>query len=96
MRTRYIIAYDVSDPRRLRKVFKIMKGAGDHIQLSVFRCDLSERQLEVLKEKLSKELNLREDQVLLIELGPTESRMAERISSLGRICEEADGGPVIV
>jgi CRISPR-associated protein Cas2 len=32
----YIITYDISDDRRWRRVFKLMKGYGRWLQLSVF------------------------------------------------------------
>ena len=31
MRQTYIVAYDVCDPKRLRKVFRTMRGWGDHL-----------------------------------------------------------------
>ena len=52
MRHRYVVTYDVSNPKRLRRVFKIMRGFGDAIQLSVFRCDLSRTEKIMLIEKL--------------------------------------------
>ncbi|NLE47060.1 MAG: CRISPR-associated endonuclease Cas2 [Sandaracinaceae bacterium] len=27
----YIVTYDISDPKRLRKVFQILRGYGDHL-----------------------------------------------------------------
>ncbi|MCG3191933.1 MAG: CRISPR-associated endoribonuclease Cas2 [Thermoanaerobaculia bacterium] len=96
MRTRYIVTYDVCDPKRLRRVFKVMKGAGDHLQLSVFRCDLSDRQLEELKERLGREIHAGKDQVLFVEVGPSDGGLAERIWTLGKPYEEAETGPVIV
>jgi CRISPR-associated protein Cas2 len=41
MRLLYVVTYDISDKKRLRKVFRLMRGYGDHLQLSVFRCELS-------------------------------------------------------
>ena len=38
MRSAYIVAYDISDPARLRKVFKKMRGwqkASDHVPIMV-------------------------------------------------------------
>ncbi len=32
MRQTYIVSYDVCHPKRLRKVFKLMRGYGDHLQ----------------------------------------------------------------
>ena len=41
MRRLYLVAYDICDPKRLRKVFKTMRGFGEHLQFSVFQCDLT-------------------------------------------------------
>ena len=38
MRQRYIVTYDISDDKRWRRVFKIMRGYGDSIDLTVYRC----------------------------------------------------------
>ncbi len=84
MKTRYIVTYDISDPDRLRRVHQTMKGAGEWLQYSVFRCDLSDREKQELLLDLSLRLNLREDQVLFIDLGPAEGQAAECIASLGR------------
>lgn len=96
MKSRFIITYDISDPARLRKVFKKMTGAGTHIQLSVFRCDLSPRQRELLVTSLAEIIKPSEDQVLFIELGPSDGHAAERITSLGKPYREADPEAVIV
>lgn len=96
MRTRYIVTYDIADPKRLRRVFKKMLGAGTHLQLSVFRCDLTDRQLETLKLGLAEVITPSEDQVLFIELGLSESRPAERIAALGKPYSEPPPGPVIL
>jgi len=84
MRQTYIVSYDVCDPKRLRKVFKTMRGYGDPLQLSVFQCELSPRELVELRRDLGKIIHHTEDQVLFIDLGPTEGRGAGAIASLGR------------
>lgn len=84
MRTRYVITYDIADPDRLRRVFQVMKGAGEWLQYSVFQCDLSDREREELVFDLSALIHDREDQVLFIDLGPSEGRAATSIASLGR------------
>jgi hypothetical protein len=33
--------HGISDEKRLRKVFKAMRGYGDHLQYSVFECQLT-------------------------------------------------------
>ena len=32
----FIISYDIADPKRWRRVFRVMKGYGAWLQLSVF------------------------------------------------------------
>jgi CRISPR-associated protein Cas2 len=96
MTTRYIVTYDICDPKRLRKVFEIMKSAGRHLQLSVFRCDLSELAREKLVSELSEVIHAREDQVLLIDLGPAEGRAAEKIRALGRPYHDESREPLVV
>jgi CRISPR-associated protein Cas2 len=95
MRQAYIVTYDVCDPRRLRAVFKIMKGYGEHLQLSVFRCELDARTLVELRGKLYEAIHHEEDQVLFVDMGPTEGRGRECISSLGLPYAAADDSPVI-
>ena len=41
MRNVVFVSYDISDARRLRLVYQYMRGRGDHVQYSVFRCELS-------------------------------------------------------
>ena len=84
MRHTYVVSYDVSDPKRLRQVFKTMLGYGDHLQLSVFRCDLSARELVELRAKLSGIIHHTEDQVLFVEVGPSDGRASTAFSTLGR------------
>ncbi len=96
MTNRYYVTYDIADPRRLRRVFQIMKGAGEHVQLSVFCCDLSERQKEGLLLQLSDAIMPSEDQVLVIDLGPTEGVAPERVTALGQPHSPGEPGPVIV
>jgi CRISPR-associated protein Cas2 len=84
MRTTYLICYDISDEKRLRRVFKICKDYGSHLQYSVFESDLSQIEKTELEQKLSAEINAREDQVLFVELGPATGRGERVIQALGR------------
>jgi CRISPR-associated protein Cas2 len=93
MRKRYLVTYDISDPKRLRQVFKTMKGFGRHLQFSVFSCDLSEMALMRLKLALSAIIDSHHDQVLIVDLGPSEGRAAEAFESLGRRTNATD--PVV-
>jgi CRISPR-associated protein Cas2 len=84
MRTAYLICYDICDEKRLRRVFKICKDYGSHLQYSVFESDLSQIEKTELEGKLAAEINAREDQVLFVELGPATGRGDRVIQALGR------------
>jgi len=84
MRQTYIVSYDISNPKRLRKVFKLMRGYGDHLQLSVFECELSRRELVELRSRLGDIIHNDQDQVLFVDVGPVEGRGSTSIRSLGR------------
>jgi CRISPR-associated protein Cas2 len=84
MRNRYIVTYDISDDDRRNNVFKTLRGHGDHIQYSVFRCDLSASERVTLIAILTPLIEHAEDQILLIDLGPVEGRAASCVSAIGR------------
>jgi CRISPR-associated protein Cas2 len=96
MRQRYIVTYDIADPKRLRTVFKIMKGYGEHLQLSVFRCDLTKMTLARMKAELNEVINSQADQVLIIDVGPTEGRGVEVFESLGKAYVDEGRKPNVV
>jgi CRISPR-associated protein Cas2 len=75
-RRRYLIAYDIADPRRLRSVCKTMEEHGERIQYSVFICDLSRTELIHARARVEHVMELSEDSVLIIDLGePTAAKM---------------------
>ena len=83
MRHLYIVTYDVCDDKRLRRVFKILRGYGDHLQYSVFRCELSDKERVELMAKLGDEVKHDEDQVLLFPLGPAGGTREQEVFALG-------------
>ncbi len=96
MRTLYIVTYDICDAKRLQKVFKTMRGFGDHLQLSVFRCDLSSKEKQQMIMKLDTLLHHEEDQVLIFPLGPAGGEKEEGVESLGKPYEPQERCAIIV
>jgi CRISPR-associated protein Cas2 len=96
VRQTYIVTYDISHPKRLRKVFKLMKGYGEHLQLSVFRCELSHRSLVELRTRLGGIIHYDQDQVLFVDVGPEEGRGGSSISGLGRAYQAPEQRAVVV
>jgi CRISPR-associated protein Cas2 len=84
LRTVYLVCYDICESRRLRLVYKTMRGYGDHLQFSVFRCELSARERAELIGALALVINHDEDQVLIVDLGPADGRASECFFALGK------------
>ncbi len=84
MRKCYLICYDIADPKRLGKVFRKMRGFGDHMQLSVFRCSLSDEEKVLLKMELANLINKREDKVMIVDIGPEKGRAKHGFEFLGK------------
>jgi len=96
MRNAYIVSYDISDPKRLRKVFKTMNGFGDRIQYSVFRCELSASDKVRMKAKLDPLIHHTEDQILIVDIGSAPGRSDKCVESLGRKPLPVERTPVVV
>ena len=96
MRNRHIVAYDVSDQARLRRVHRKMNGFGDALQYSVFACDLSAKERVLLEEALTELINLKEDRVLIIDLGPATGRGSNAVKALGRQLKPAEREVLVV
>lgn len=91
----YVVSYDIRCPRRWRKVFRTLRGYGEWLQLSVFQCRLNEMALLNLEAALAEEIDLEEDHVLLVDLGPAEN-VRPRIRSLGKVFEPVSHESVII
>lgn len=84
MRNRYIVTYDITEDDRRNSVFKALRGYGDHIQYSVFRCDLSDSERISMYAELHPLIDHTIDQILLIDLGPVDGRAATCVDAIGR------------
>ena len=91
----YIITYDISDSKRWRRVFKLMKGYGEWLQLSVFQCRLSRRRHAELLATLDEIILNDHDHVLMVDVGLAE-KVDPRVISLGKSFAAIVREPVIV
>jgi CRISPR-associated protein Cas2 len=87
MRRRYLITYDVSDDKRRNKVFSTLMDNGDHVQYSVFLCELNGRELAQVKGDLGQEIHHDEDQVLVLDLGKADHDLASLMRCIGKAYE---------
>ena len=60
-----------------------MMGYGQPLHYSVFRCDLNSKGLVAMVADLEKIINHREDRIMIIDMGPAQGRVEERIRFLG-------------
>jgi CRISPR-associated protein Cas2 len=96
MRRCYLVCYDIRDPKRLRRVHKLMNGFGEPWQYSVYFCVLKEIDRVRMQSELETEMNLKEDQALVIELGDDESRSREAATTIGRSLPKQESGTVVI
>ena len=96
MRRVCIVSYDISDPKRWRQVYRTMRGYGEHLQLSVFSCDLTQSQRIRMIAALESAIDADEDQVLVIDLGPSQAQPIHHIEAVGRPLAVRDRGPVVL
>lgn len=96
MRTTYLVCYDITDDKRRDRVFRVCKNHGDHLQFSVFECDLAPAELATLQRELNTVILKSEDQVLFVSLGPAEGRGERVIAALGRPYTKLDAPCYVV
>ena len=90
-----MISYDIRDQRRWRRVFRIMKGYGEWLQLSVFQCRLSRSRVLQLEAALKEAMNQAVDHVLILEIGPADA-ISPQVRSLGKLFRPVAREAVIV
>jgi CRISPR-associated protein Cas2 len=78
-----VVSYDIREQKRLCRVHKAMKGFGEPVHYSVFRCDLTPRGRVEMVSVLTDLIKPDEDRIMIIDLGPNDGRVEERIEFLG-------------
>ncbi|MGI6458658.1 MAG: CRISPR-associated endonuclease Cas2 [Candidatus Hydrogenedentales bacterium] len=96
MRHIYLVTYDISDNARLRRVFKKMRGYGEHLQYSVFQCELSGKERAQMIADLTPLINHREDQILIFTLGPAEGYNTSSTFAIGKPYDFVERHAIVV
>jgi CRISPR-associated protein Cas2 len=89
----HVVAYDIRDPKRLRRVAKTCLDFGGRRQLSVFLCRITATDLVRLKTRLEDIIEPKEDQVLFIRLC---GMCAAEIEALGVPTPAHDAQDVVI
>jgi CRISPR-associated protein Cas2 len=79
----YVVSYDIPHDRRRTKIHDTLTGFGERAQYSVFECWLTKKEMLILRSKLTKLLDPKEDKLRIYNLcadcvGRVESVGAEK------------------
>lgn len=89
----YLVCYDISDPKRLRKVAKICEDFGYRRQFSVFLVRVSATEFVRLRTRLYDAVNPNDDQVLFL---PLCGKCCTGIEAIGRATDPAESKDVVL
>ena len=89
----YLVCYDISDPKRLRKVASTCEDFGYRKQFSIFLCRLSTTDIVRLRNRLYDLIELDKDQVLFI---PVCDKCLQNIEVIGRPTEPPESRDVVL
>jgi CRISPR-associated protein Cas2 len=79
-----MIAYDVADDKRRTRVFNTLTDHGDHVQYSVFFCELSPQEWAGLRAVLADLIHVGEDQIIVLDLGDIQNPLENILDCLGK------------
>ncbi len=72
---KYLICYDITDPKRLRRVHHAVRDLGLPIQFSVFEAELNTKQLAQLITQLTRLIEVTEDKIMIYQLNRNHPRI---------------------
>ncbi len=96
MRRRYLVAYDIREDKRLRRVHKTMKAFGYPLQYSVFICDLSVREKFAMKHAIGRLIEHLVDSIAIIDLGDPRQRGVDCFEFMGCRAPLPEDGPLVL
>ena len=79
MKRSYLVGYDISDPKRLARVARIMKNYGERLQYSFFHCHISEIQKKRMTDRIRQVIRESEDQVIILPIQESQLKGLEFI-----------------
>ncbi len=86
----YLVAYDIADPKRLRRVAKICEDYGVRVERSVFECDLPNTDMAALWTKIGQTVDLREDCAVCYRIDAADRRHVRRLGNMGETLSADD------
>jgi CRISPR-associated protein Cas2 len=95
-RSLFLVAYDVRDQKRLRRVHKKLNGFGEPVQFSIFQCELTLAEKLDMIHQLTELIHHKEDRVLIVNMGRRKGRADRVIQILGRQKLPPPPGPLVI
>lgn len=83
-RRTYLCTYDVADDKRRTRLFNLLKDHGEHVQYSVFLCELTAMERTYLTTRGDEFLNHDQDQLLIICVGPSGLDWTTHLDCVGK------------
>jgi len=63
-----LVTYDITDPKRLRRINKFLKEFGINTQKSVFECDIDNKALKTIRNYCKHSLDINTDSVRIYKI----------------------------
>ena len=79
----YFVVYDIANSKRWRKIYGMMQGYGEWVQLSVFQCQLNRTRYAQLLADCHELIHHDDDHMIIIDVGTAEC-LEPRIVSIGK------------
>jgi CRISPR-associated protein Cas2 len=79
-----VVSYDVPNDRRRTRLAHTLEDFGERVQYSVFECHLDEQALQILRERVTRLLDLQEDSVRIYRLCKECDRLLEVLGTARR------------
>jgi CRISPR-associated protein Cas2 len=93
---RYLLAYDIASDTQRTRVAKTLESYGDRLQYSVFLIDTKPAKMIRLKSRVTAQIDLTTDSLIICDLGPLTGEGGKRISFIGMTRPVTEHGPLIL
>ena len=81
-----VVAYDISDPKRLARIARVCEDYGLRVQYSIFECHLDQETFNQLWLKLLETMDEDEDRIVAYKLDARAARETETAGTM--VCSE--------
>ncbi|HNC18211.1 MAG TPA: CRISPR-associated endonuclease Cas2 [Accumulibacter sp.] len=77
----YLVAYDIADPKRLRRIERTIAAVGERLHNSLFVCELTEIERERLQRRVARLIDAAVDSVQYVPWCERDQRMTRHLGT---------------